>query len=84
MTASTRSISLVLIGSALFLAGCRRDRDEDKDNPNGVGGSYRGGGVYLGGTGFRSGGGTSTSSPSVGASARGGFGGTASGASASS
>jgi hypothetical protein len=75
MNASTRSISLVLLGSAVFLAGCRRDEDEENRRNGGYGYGPR---VFMGGgPGIRSGGGTS-SAPSSGVSARGGFGGTGS------
>jgi hypothetical protein len=73
MNASTRSISLVLLGSAVFLTGCRRDEDEE----NRRNGGYAPRVFIGGGSGIRSGGGTSTA-PSSGVSARGGFGGTGS------
>jgi hypothetical protein len=69
MKKSTASISLALIGTAAFLAGCHSNNDEDRQ---------RRAGVYVGprigtGSGFR---GTSGTSVSSGASARGGFGAT--------
>ena len=77
MNKSTKAISLVLMGSALALAGCSSRTDDDDDNRVG---NNRGHGVYGGsrviasgfGGGVRGGGG----SVSAGPSARGGFGGT--------
>jgi hypothetical protein len=73
MNKSTKAISLVLMGSALALAGCssRSDDDEDDRTPR-HGGVY--GGMRVISPGFRGGAGGS-SSVSAGASARGGFGG---------
>jgi hypothetical protein len=70
MKKSTVSISLTLIGSAVFLAGCRSKTDEENE-------ARRTGGMFvgprmIGGSGARGG-----SSVSTGASARGGFGGSA-------
>ena len=72
MNKSTKAISLVLMGSALALAGCSNwsDDDDDKDRAQGHGGGY--GGARIVSPGFRGGGGTAVS---TGASARGGFGG---------
>ena len=78
MRKSTAAISLVLLGTAVALAGCSRNEDDEERREGGGGGHV--GGVYHGariGTGIgRTGGGTATAAPSV----RGGFGGTASGA----
>ena len=76
MRASTSSISLVLVGSALFLAGCSRDDEEEQRQ----GGAGRVGFVpiFMGGPRGRAvgsrGGPAPTSNPGV--SARGGFGST--------
>jgi hypothetical protein len=72
MNKSTKAISLVLMGSALALAGCSTGQDDDdKDRAQGHGGVY--GGARIVSPGFRGGGGGT--SVSTGASARGGFGG---------
>jgi hypothetical protein len=72
MNKSTKAISLVLMGSALALAGCSPRTDQDDEDNRVINGG--GHGVYTSGrpigSGFR--GGTVGS----GASARGGFGGT--------
>jgi hypothetical protein len=70
-TKSTLSISLVLIGSATFLAGCS-SRNDDEERRHGAAGVYVGPRVGVG-SGFRGGSGTATS---TGVSARGGFGAT--------
>lgn len=84
----TKSISLVLIGSALFLSGCSRQARCPPQDPNcqdptrsSSSGGYRGGGGVFYGGGVRGGGG----SPGVssGASPGGGFGSTGAGAGAS-
>ena len=73
MRKSTGTISLVLLGTALAVAGCSSRTDEEEDDRRGTGGH----GGYVGthvGSGFRSGGvrgGSVAASPS----ARGGFGG---------
>jgi hypothetical protein len=73
MNKSTKAISLMLMGSALALAGCSTSRDDDDEDR-----AQRHGGVYGGARvispGFRGGTGGGTS-VSTGASARGGFGG---------
>jgi hypothetical protein len=74
MNKSTKAISLVLIGSALALAGCSNWSDDDDEKS-----AQRHGGVYGGARvispGFRGGTSGGGSSVSAGASARGGFGG---------
>ena len=72
MNKSTKAISLVLMGSALALAGCSSRTDEEEEDRVGNGGGH---GVYTGGRVIGSrvrGGGVSVGS---GVSARGGFGG---------
>ncbi len=78
MNKSTKAISLVLMGSALALAGCSSRTDDDEDNRVGTNGGH---GVYGGSRviaprfgGGVSGGRSVSASPSV----RGGFGGTGS------
>jgi hypothetical protein len=77
MNKSTNAISLVLIGSALALAGCSSatDDDDNKRIGNNGGHGFYGGGRAIApgfGGGVRGGG----RSVSAGPSARGGFGGT--------
>ena len=76
MRKSTSSISLVLVGSALFLAGCSRDEEEEQRQ----GGAGRVGFIpfFIGGSRGRAGGpqGGPARTPSPGVSARGGFGST--------
>ena len=71
MNKSTKVISLVLMGSALSLAGCARERDDEEENRGG-GGAHAGPRV-IAPVGIR--GGMGGGSVSSGASARGGFGG---------
>jgi len=76
MNKSTKAISLVLMGSALALAGCssRTDNeDDDRIGSNGSHGVYGGSRVIAPRFGGGVGGGGSVS---AGPSARGGFGGT--------
>jgi hypothetical protein len=72
MNKSTKAISLVLMGSALALAGCSSRTDDEQDDRVG---NSSGHGVYTSGrpigTGFRGG-----AAVGSGASARRGFGGT--------
>ncbi len=68
MNKSTKSISLVLIGSALALAGCSPGSDDDEARH---GGGAHAGPYMRGGSRFRGGG----AAVGAGASARGGFGG---------
>ena len=88
MTASTRSISLVLLGSALFLAGCQNENEDPNNEENQAtqpgGGGHRGGmfiPIPIGGM-RPGGGGVGGVAPSVGGSVRGGFGGSSGGISA--
>ncbi len=75
MNKSTKAISLVLMGSALALAGCSSRTDEEEEDRVAQGGHHRHGGfipvIIPGSRGGVSRGG----SVSAGASARGGFGG---------
>ena len=48
MTRMTKSISLVLIGSSLILAGCRRQIPPEEQVPPGAGGGGTGGGFRGG------------------------------------
>lgn len=77
MRKSTATISLVLLGTAMAMAGCHsKVRDEEKDKqqqPGARGGVYTGARYIPVPVGTGGGSGTSTAAPS----ARGGFGGTA-------
>jgi len=46
VTRATKSISLVLLGSSLILAGCQRPEDEDQDKQQPTSGGYGGGGHF--------------------------------------
>ena len=78
MNRSTKSIALVLIGTAVALGGCGREEDEEwsgASQESGTGGRSRssGGVIFVPGPRI-GGGGFSSGTSGIGGSARGGFG----------
>lgn len=80
MTMRSKVVSLVLLTSALVLAGCRRPQPEDEEDPNNPAARGHGGGgfrstrgIFVGGLG----GFGRSSTGTVGSTSRGGFGGSA-------